>query len=93
MDVTTEQIENDLIDFFNPFVYIAVQEGKTEGGFDIRNINGTHLKFIIFDKKCEDGDKHKIWEETYEVREYNNLMEIKMKLAPQIEKSIRIFCS
>lgn len=92
MNVTTEQIENDLIDFFNPFVFIAVQEDKTEGGFDIRNVNGTHLRFIIFDKMWEDESKQKIWEETYDVSDFKSLMEIKMKLAPHIEKSIRIFC-
>ena len=92
MNVTTEQIENDLIGFFSPFVYIAVREDKTEGGFDIRNINGTHLRFIIFDKKWEDEDKQKIWEETYDTRDYHTLMDLQMKLAPQIEKSIRIFC-
>lgn len=91
MNITTDQIENDLIDFFNPFVYIAVQEGKTEGGFDIRNING-NLKFIIFDKMWEDNDKLIIWEETYDVSDFNSLMELKSKLASHIEKSIRIFC-
>jgi len=92
MNVTTEQIENELIDFFCPFVFIAVREEMTEGGFDIRNINGTRLRFIIFDKTWEDENKQKIWEETYDVRDFYSLVEIKMKLAPLIEKSIRTFC-
>jgi hypothetical protein len=92
MNITTEQIENDLLDFFNPFVYIAVQEGETEGGFDIKVINETQLQFIIFDKNWEDDDKQKIWEETYDVSELYSLGAIKSKLAPKIEKSIRIFC-
>ena len=85
-------IQNDLLDFFNPFVYIAVQYGKTEGGFDIKNVDDTHLRFIIFDKTWEDNGKHEIWSETYDISSFSSLMELKMKLAPQIEKSIRIFC-
>ena len=101
MNVTTEQIENELIDFFNPFVYIAVEEEKTEGGFDIRpwlhyedgGPTGTNkLKFIIFDRKWEDDNKKEIWSETVDVSKYDTLLALKCGVAPIIEKSIRIFC-
>jgi hypothetical protein len=92
MNITENIIENDLIDFFNPFVYIAVSLGKSQGGFDIRDVNGTHLKFIIFDKQWEDDDKKIIWTESYDIRDFSNVMMAKCKIAPQLEKSIRIFC-
>ncbi|MDD5649129.1 MAG: hypothetical protein PHF86_01740 [Candidatus Nanoarchaeia archaeon] len=92
MYISENLIEDEFIDFFNPFVYIAVLAGKSTGGFDIRNINGTHLKFIIFDKKWEDENKKSIWEESYDIRNFWDTLEIKSKIAPHIEKSIRIFC-
>jgi hypothetical protein len=92
MNVTVDQIENDLITFFNPFAFIAVQEQMSDGGFDVQNVDGNKLRFVIFDKKWEDQDKKEIWEETYDVSGYNSLMEIKSSLAPKIEQSIRIFC-
>lgn len=103
MRVTSEIIENELLSFFNPFVYIAVQEGKSKGGFDIKPVDAYDkesnsqypehkLHFIIFDKNWEDQDKVKVWEETYSIEEFKDLLELKSKLAPHIEKSIRIFC-
>lgn len=92
MDVTPEQIITDLQDFFLPFVCIVLKE-KIEGDFDIRNINGTHLKFIIYDKKWDDKTKKRIWEETYDVSTCSDLKDVKLKLGPLIKESIGVFCN
>lgn len=83
-------IENDLLDFFNPFVYMAVQTGKTLGGFDIREVNGTHLRFIIFDKRWDDENKTILWDMYFALEDYANIMQFKSKVAPEIERSIKI---
>ena len=92
MYVTTEQLENELVDFFNQFVDIAIQKGLTKkDGFDIRNINGNNIRFIIFDKPWDDDSKQIIWEETYSTKGLCSLNEIKTKITPHIGKSIQIF--
>lgn len=90
MRTSEVDIEDDLLEFFNPFVFMAVNAGKTLGGFDIREVNGTHLRFMIFDKRWEDESKTIIWDNYFDCRDYENLIQMKINIGAEIERSIKI---
>jgi hypothetical protein len=94
MKITNEQIESEMIEYFNPFAFMAVKygDGITEGGFDVQKINDDKIKFIIFDKKWEDDDKKEIWSNEFDISQYNSLLEVKIAAAKIIEPSIMKFC-
>lgn len=88
MKITQDIIENELISYFNPFAYIAVRNGYSEGGFDVQLVDDTTLKFIIFDLKWEDEDKEEIWSLDVDVSKYDTILSLKAGIASQLEFSI-----
>jgi len=97
MEVTNKIIEDELIKYFNPFAFIAVKSGNSDGGFNVEVVDekgkkankGCNLKFIIFDTKYEDDNKKIIWKKIIDVSKFDNLLNLKAGISGELEFSIR----
>lgn len=92
MKITKSLIEDELIGYFNPFAHIAVQNGESEGGFDIIKSGEEELEFIIFDKLFQDETKQKIWSKKINVSKYKDVLSLKTGISGDLEISILEFC-